>query len=70
METERECEYRFIYNTVRAYKRFEDDLKRELSEKKDDDDIENERMKGYLIDKKYLNYWKKFTDYDSIKNKI
>ena len=70
METERECEYRFIYNTVRAYKRFEDDLKRELSEKKDDDDIENERMKGYLIDKKYLNYWKKFTDYDSIKTKI
>jgi hypothetical protein len=71
METERECEYRFIYNTVRAYKRFEDDLKRELSEEKDDDDdIENERMKGYLIDKKYLNYWKKFTDYDSIKNKI
>ena len=67
---ESECEYRFVYNTVTAYKQFEDQLKMDLSEDKDDEDIESDKRQGYLIDKKYLNFWKKFTDYETIKNKI
>ena len=67
---ESECEYRFVYNTVTAYKQFEDQLKMDLSEDKDDEEVENDKRQGYLIDKKYLNFWKKFTDYETIKNKI
>jgi len=48
---ESECEYRFVYNTVTAYKQFEDQLKMDLSEEKDDEDIESDKRQGYLIDK-------------------
>ena len=60
--------YPFIYKTVRAYKEFVDDLQEQLGIKKTDD--ENEKFNGYLIDKGYFNYWKKFTDYEIIKNRI
>ena len=65
-----EDEYPFIYKTVKAYQEFVDDLQEELRNKKNNSQIENEKNNGYLIDKKYFNYWKKFTDYEIIKNKI
>ena len=67
---EEECVYTFIYKTVRAYKRFEDYLQEKLSENKSEDELENEIFAGYLIDYKYIIYWKKFTDYENIKNVI
>ena len=67
---EEECIYTFIYKTVRAYKKFEDFLQGELNEKKDFEELENEILEGYLLDKKYISYWKKFTDYENIKDDI
>lgn len=63
-----ECEYTFIYKTVRAYKELEDFFQEGLRTRNNYDEAENEE--GYLIDKKYINYWKKFTDYETIKDDI
>ena len=65
----KECEYTFILKTVKAYKAFEEFL-REEQNNADNFDLEKETFEGYLIDKKYINYWKKFTDYEKIKDKI
>ena len=62
--------YIFIYNTVNAYRNYEEALKDELAIKKPDDQLENQIFKGYLINKEYFNYWKKFTDYETIKDLI
>ena len=62
--------YTFIYNTVNAYKEFVDAFQDELKIKKYDGELENNIIKGYLIDKEYFNYWKKFTDYEQIKDLI
>ena len=69
-EKENENVYYFIYNTVRAYKEYVDTLQEELQENKYEDELENNIYKGYLIEKEYFNYWKKFTDYEKIKNRI
>jgi hypothetical protein len=67
-----ELTYKFIYNTVRAYKEFEDFFEDEINKDRDDSNSndQQEEQEGYLIDKKYLIYWKKFTDYENIKNQI
>ena len=66
----KELTYKFIYNTVRAYKEFEDYFEDEINKDRDDSNSndQQEEQEGYLIDKKYLIYWKKFTDYENIKN--
>ena len=61
--------YCFIYKTVRAYKKFMDAFQEELEENKFEDELGNNIIKGYLIEKEYFNYWKKFTDYEKIKNR-
>lgn len=61
-----ESQCTFTYKTVKSYKIFEDYIKDKLKAKKIDQGI-NE---GYLIDKNYLDYWKKFTDYEILKNEI
>ena len=61
-----ENEISFIYKTVKNYKIFEDFIKDKLRFKNKDKGF----YEGYLIDKKYFDYWKKFTDYNIIKNDI
>ena len=65
----KECEYTFILKTVKAYKEFEEFLRDEQNNA-ENYDLEKESFEGYLIDKKYINYWKKFTDYEKIKDTI
>lgn len=61
-----EQEITFIYKTVRNYKNFEDYIKNKLRFKNKD----NNFAEGFLIDKKYFDYWKKYTDYNILKNEI
>ena len=64
MVTEREaC---FVYKTVKAYKIYDEFIKEKLRSKNIDEDFN----RGYLIEKKFLDFWKKFTDYNIIKNEI
>ena len=63
---EDEAVYTFIYKTVREYYQYEDYIEQKLQE----DYHRPKTNEGYLIDKKYYDYWKKFTNYDEIKNKI
>ena len=63
---EEEAVYTFIYKTVREYYQYEDYIEQKLQE----DYHKPKTNEGYLIDKKYYDYWKKFTNYDEIKNKI
>lgn len=63
---ESEYETSFIYKTVKNYKNFEEFIKEKLLSNTKDEYF-NE---GYLIDKKYLDFWKNFTDYNTIKNEI
>ena len=63
---EEEAVYTFIYKTVREYYQYEDYIEQKLQE----DYHRPKTNEGYLIDKKYYDYWKKFTNYDEIKNKI
>ena len=46
-----------------------DAFQEELEENKYEDELGNNIIKGYLIEKEYFNYWKKFTDYEKIKNR-
>ena len=63
---EDEAVYTFIYKTVREYYQYEDYIEQKLQE----DYHRPKTNEGYLIDKKYYDYWKKFTNYNEIKNKI
>ena len=74
MSNDQESEYAFItfiYKTLKAYREFEESFKEEQNDgnegEEDEDFNQNE---GYLIDKKYINYWKKFTDYEKLKDII
>ena len=64
MELESECT--FTYKTVRAYKAFEDYIKEKLKTKTNEKGI----IEGYLIEKNYIDFWKKYTNYEILKNKI
>lgn len=61
-----ECVYTFIYKTVKAYFQFEEFIDDKLQQYNNKFQINP----GYLIDKNYIDYWKKFSNYDEIKNKI
>ena len=63
---EDESVYTFIYKTVREYYQYEDFLEKKLQE----NSHSHKLNEGYLIDKNYIDYWKRFTNYDEIKNKI
>lgn len=62
MELESECT--FTYKTVRAYKAFEDYIKEKLKTKTNEKGI----IEGYLIEKNYIDFWKKYTNYEILKN--
>ena len=62
---EHESFYTFIYKTVNAYRRFEEFVEQNLQE-----NYNKNIEEGYLINKEYYDYWKQFTNYDEIKNKI
>ena len=64
-----------IYESILAYKRFEEYIIERLrEEKKDPDqksDVDNDNYEiGYLMDKKFIDSWKKYTGYDKIKNRL
>ena len=65
-----ECECTFTYKTIKSYKAFEDYFFEKITTT--EDQIINDKIiiEGYLIDKNYLDFWKKYTDYENLKNKI
>ena len=58
--------YTFIYKTVKEYNSFE----RYILDKLQKNNINERQRNGYLIKKQYYDYWKKFSDYDELKNYI
>ena len=62
---EPESFYTFIYKTVNAYRKYEEYIEQNLQE-----NYNKNIEEGYLINKQYFDYWKQFTNYDEIKNKI
>ena len=74
MSNDKEAECAFTYKTLKTYREFEESFKEEQNNgnegnegEEDEDFNQNE---GYLIDKRYINYWKKFTDYEKVKDII
>lgn len=61
-----EPELTFVYKTVLAYSKYEDYTVQKLQGKYP----KNKIYEGYLIDKKYMDYWRKYTDYDSLKQMV
>ena len=61
-----EAELCFIYKTIRAYSQYEEYIEQKLQGKF----IKNKVMEGYLITKEYLNYWKKYSDYEDLKDLV
>lgn len=57
----------FIYNTVNCYNLFQEYIEEKLCS---NDSNNNKIREGFLIKKNYYDYWRSFTDFDSIKNKI
>ena len=74
MSNDQEAECAFTYKTLKAYREFEESFKEEQNngnegnEGEEDEDFN--QYEGYLIDKRYINYWKKFTDYEKVKDII
>ncbi len=56
----------FIYKTINSYNQFEDYIEQKLQGKY----LKDKKIEGYLIDKDYLNYWKKYSDYDDLKDLV
>lgn len=61
-----EAELTFVYKTVYSYSSYEDYILQKLRGQNQ----KNKIYEGYLIDKSYYDYWKKYTDYESLKNLI
>ena len=59
-----EYEYTFIYKTIKAYKSFEDYILDRLNSFSSNKNKQQSLTEGYLIEKKYLDFWKKFTNYE------
>ena len=71
MSNDQESECAFTYNTLKAYREFEESFKEEKNnENEGEEDEDFDQKEGYLIDKKYINYWKRFTDYEKLKDII
>ena len=56
----------FIYKTIKAYSQYQDYIEQKLQGKF----VKNKIMDGYLINKEYINYWKKFSDFEDLKSII
>ena len=69
MSNDQESECSFTYKTLKAYREFETSFKEEQGNENNDEEDFNQN-EGYLIDKKYINFWKKFTDYEKLKDTI
>ena len=69
MSNDQESECSFTYKTLKAYREFERSFKEEQDNENNDEEDFNQN-EGYLIDKKYINFWKKFTDYEKLKDTI
>ena len=61
-----EAELTFIYKTIKAYSQYQEYIEQKLQGKFS----KNKLIEGYLINKEYINYWKKFSDYDDLKELI
>ena len=56
----------FIYKTIKAYCQYQDYIEQKLEGKF----VKNKVMDGYLINQEYINYWKKYSDFEDLKNLI
>ena len=56
----------FIYKTIKAYSQYQEYIEQKLQGKY----VKDKKMEGYLINKEYINYWKKFSDYEDLKELI
>ena len=66
-----EAEYTFTYKTIKSYKIFEDYILERLNNPNAFKKMKSQTIEeGYLIEKNYLDYWKKFTNYEDLKNEI
>ena len=63
---EQEAVLTFIYKTIKAYSQYQDYIEQKLQGKF----VKDKKIIGYLINKDYINYWKKFSDYDDLKELV
>ena len=63
---EQEAVLTFTYKTIKAYSQYQEYIEQKLQGKLVKDKI----IEGYLINKDYINYWKKFSDYDDLKELV
>ena len=56
----------FIYKTILAYSQYQEYIEQKLQGKM----VKDKVMEGYLISKDYFNYWKKYSDFDDLKNLV
>ena len=56
----------FIYKTIKAYSQYQEFIEEKLQGKY----VNKKIMNGYLISSKYFDYWRKFSDYDDLKDKV
>lgn len=56
----------FIYKTILAYSQYQEYIEQKLQGKM----VKDKVMEGFLISKDYFNYWKKYSDYDDLKNLV
>ena len=56
----------FIYNTTKTYIQYQDYIEQKLQGKFP----KNKIINGYLIKKEYIDYWKKFSDFEDLRNII
>ena len=64
MESATEAVLVFIYKTIKAYSQLEEYIDQKLQGKFFKDKV----MEGYLITIEYINYWRKFSDYEDLKD--
>jgi uncharacterized protein (UPF0335 family) len=56
----------FIYKTILAYSQYQEYIEQKLQGKM----VKDKVIEGYLISKAYFNYWKKYSDYEDLKNLV
>ena len=56
----------FIYKTIKAYSQYQEYIEQKLQGKF----VKDKKMEGYLINEEYISYWKKFSDYEDLKDLI
>ena len=61
---EHEAVLTFIYKTIKAYSQYQEYIEQNLQ----GNFIKDNMLEGYLISKAYFSYWKKYSDYEDLKN--